>query len=222
MTPAKDLIVLAADKDAEQALSTLLKERMTDLGLRPITCSVVPHPQHDPAVVREAHHFLRGFLRSHQRALVVFDHEGCGQERREAAEVGREVQQRLDQNGWHDRSAVIAIAPELEIWAWLQSPRVAKVMGWPSWSGIYQYALSLGLWQADAPKPSRPKELMAAALREKRVAWSSSLFAEIARVTDPTACRDPQFRRLLSILSEWFPASKQTSHRRLQHKEAGK
>jgi hypothetical protein len=64
----------------------------------------------------EAHDFLRPFVRSYARALVVFDREGCGQEQRPRDELEQIVEQHLARNGWDDHAAAIAIDPELENW----------------------------------------------------------------------------------------------------------
>jgi hypothetical protein len=80
MSDKKDLVVLTADKDAHLGISALLN-RQADLGTRPIALECIAHPKHDSGVLMTAHHFLRPFLRYFEYALVVFDLEGCGQEK---------------------------------------------------------------------------------------------------------------------------------------------
>ena len=47
MTGKKDLIILTADKDAEQSIKSLLENRKKDLAIRAVSFKCVVHPQHD-------------------------------------------------------------------------------------------------------------------------------------------------------------------------------
>jgi len=201
----KDLIVLLADKDAENALQTLLRERTDALGIRPLEFDVFAHPQHDPGVLRDAPALLRARQPGYHHALVLLDREGCGREQQARAELEDEIQQRLNQSGWADRSAVIVLDPELESWVWQPTSRVAQVLGWKTWQELSAWASKSGRWEDGEAKPSRPKELMQAALREKQIAWSSSLFAQLAQSVSTRRCADQQFGRLVEVLRRWFP-----------------
>lgn len=94
----KSLVLLVADNNMEKTFQALL-QRPHALGIRPIEVNLVVHPHRDPGVLREAHEFLRPFLRECKFALVVLDLEGCGREHQSAEQLSQEVQQRLDANG---------------------------------------------------------------------------------------------------------------------------
>ncbi len=198
---SKDLIVVAADKDAKVGLEALLT-RHQDLGTRDFAFDVFRYHQHDPGVFLRAQEFLRGFQSTHSHALVIFDREGCGQEGASPAELRDLVQERLDRSGWHDRSGVVVLDPELEVWVWAARPRVARILG--------TTGPELRRWLTDVPtnplgKPERPKEALRELLRVNRVQVSSALFGELAAVIDFDRCQDPGFLDLVTMLRRWFP-----------------
>jgi hypothetical protein len=207
MPHTKDLVVLTADKDAHLGIQTLL-DRHGDLGFRPLTFECWPHPKHDSGVLVGAHHFLRSFLRQAEYALVVFDLEGCGQEKlgREGAE--RKVHENLTANGWEDRCEVVAIEPELECWVWDDSLRVSRILGWDrqylkDWLLHEEFLAS-----ATAVKPARPKEAFRAAMRAAKRQMSSSVFQDLAKSANVAGCTDAAFLKFLGTLRAWFPASR--------------
>lgn len=106
-----------------------LLKRHEDLGIRPIRFEVIAHPKHDPAVPRSASDFLRLYLRVFNYALVVFDREGYGGERKSRSELESEVESRLEANGWDGRCAALVIDPELDLWLWNSAQRVERLIG---------------------------------------------------------------------------------------------
>ena len=68
------IFVLTADKQTKYAVRGLLN-RPKDLGCRPLEFKLEVHPRKDAGCFREAHTYLRGFLKTYSRALVVFDNE---------------------------------------------------------------------------------------------------------------------------------------------------
>jgi len=197
----EDLVILFADKDAEQGVGCLIRARAAGLGIREITFKQAVHPKHDGGVFQKAEEFLRAFLRTHAYALAILDFEGCGQERRmSASEVERSIEGRLSSNGWDDRSAAIVIEPELEAWLWDPSLTVRSVLG----SGIAEAVLRGSLGLIDG-KPPRPKEVFQDLLRKHGVRRSSSLFALTASRIDFDHCQDRAFQKLRSTLRGWFP-----------------
>ena len=74
----KDLIVLAADKDMQSALTGLLRTRQRALGIRTVTFDILVHSRHDPACARQGVSFLQNYAKDYRHGLLVFDHEGCG------------------------------------------------------------------------------------------------------------------------------------------------
>ncbi len=207
-----DLVCLVADKNMQHMLQALLA-RHRALGIRAPRHTVVSHPEHDPGCLRHAHELLRLFLDQAERALVLFDREGCGRENTSREVLEAEVETLLADNGWKDRSAAIVLDPELEIWLWSDSPRVDEVLGWQGRSSdLRSWLREKGLLDAGnvgSIKPSRPKEAVEAVLRVTGPATgtrrSSALYSELASKLSVTRCSDPAFSKLRATLRTWFP-----------------
>lgn len=141
----KDLVVLAADRDAEQTLRALLG-RADSLGIRTLQFDIFLHPQHDNGCCHRAHDFLRPFQRLYRHALVVFDIEGSGRETLGRMPLEAEVEERLGANGWGDRAAALVLAPELEVWCWTPSPHTERFLGWSNGRTELEARLVQGGW----------------------------------------------------------------------------
>ena len=126
----RDLVVLVADKNIEAVMVGLLG-RPQSLGIRAISFDVFVHPRRDPGCLTGADDFLRPFSSAYHYALVLFDHEGCGRELISPEALAGEVKARVEGVGWADRAEAVVLAPELEIWAWTESPHVPR----SSWLG---------------------------------------------------------------------------------------
>lgn len=200
---ALDLVILAADKDMYSGLGGILRNSQ-DVGVPDLRYKILTHPNHDPGVYRRCQELLRSQLSLADRALVVFDREGCGsQQERERLED--EVETRLAQNGWNGRSAAIAIDPELEAWAWGGYGSVARVLHWPGGGeALRQWLEAKDYLRPGWAKPSRPKEALRHALHHLRVPRSPSLFSELATEFDLQACTDAAFVKFRGVLAEWF------------------
>lgn len=48
------------------------------------------------------------------------------------------LKERLARNGWAERAEVIVFDPEVEIWAWIDSPRTAMHLGWEDFASLRQ------------------------------------------------------------------------------------
>ena len=198
----KDLIVLVADNNMEAAIRGLL-QRPESLGIRPLLADVFVHMHRDPGVLNGAHEFLAPFTTQYRYALIMFDREGCG--RKEPAEdLCREVQSRLDGAGWSQRSAVIVLDPELEIWVWSDSPHVPEALGLSA--ADLEGLLRAKYRQRGQMKPNHPKEAMEEALLHSRTPRSSSIYYWLAQRVGIKRCSDPAFLRLRGFLQQWFPA----------------
>jgi hypothetical protein len=204
--PSRDLIVLVPDKNMELALRGLLELRTQALAIRPVSYDLHVHPQRDPGCLLHSADFLRPFTRSHRHALVMFDHDGCGQESASAAALEQLVLQKLSSTGWDDRAEAVVLVPELEVWVWSSSPHVPAVIGWagqptdlPTWLN------QRGLWQKKAAKPQDPKSALETALRQVKKPRSSALFQELASKVSLEKCLDPAFEKLKHTLRSWFP-----------------
>lgn len=205
MSGSCDLLVLAADKCIEAALSGILG-RSEVLGIRPVEWKTFVHPERDPGCYRRSPEFLASMLRSCSRALVVFDLHGCGREENGPDEIEREVEERLRAHGWEDRAAAICLDPEVECWVWGDIRQVEAILGWrPGAPRLRSWLVDKGLWRLGASKPSWPKKAFEEALRHVRKPRSSSLYLELAQRVDIERCSDLRFGRLRQLLSDWFP-----------------
>jgi hypothetical protein len=197
----KDLIVLVPDKNMEFSVKALLN-RTDSLRIRSITYDIKVHPHRDPGVYNDAHDFLRLFIGRFSNALVMLDKEGCG--RNESTNtITNNVQSRLDISGWWNRSKVIVIDPELEIWVWSMSPQVAACIGWEH-NDLRNWLRSEGNIREDTAKPDKPKEVFEKALRFKGKARSSSIFAKLAERVGLNHCSDSAFLVFKDTLQNWF------------------
>jgi hypothetical protein len=153
----KDLILLVADKNMEASLKGLLS-RFRSLKFRQVAFDLYVHPERDPGCLLRAHDFLRPFASRYERALVLLDHAGCGQDLEERSKLEANLERRLDGAGWEGRAAAVVIAPELENWVWSDSPKVDIALGWEGKTPpLRDWLVEKGLLQAGATKPSEPK-----------------------------------------------------------------
>lgn len=209
----RDLFVVVADLDAENAITTLLHDRQRALEIR-LDFNPERHPQgdllrysgRDSGCYRDAVDVLRTPQNTHSHALLIFDRDGCGAEGKSRVEIERAVEEQLQRSGWmQDYVAVIVIEPELEAWVWANSPRVAELLGWRNEeSELRAFLNHRGLWHEDAVKPSDPKESLRQSLRSKRKPLGARLFSELASEVGLRRCQDPAFAKLRSTLLHWF------------------
>ena len=197
----KDLVVLVADKNMEAAIKTLIEKRHKSLCIRQVQADVFVHLERDAGVFLKAHIFLQPFRNEYRYALVMFDHEGCGQENRPARKLEQEVKQRLGQSGWQGRYEVIVLEPELEAWVWSSSRHVPKVLG------LTPERMQQILQQFPKNhlgKPKHPKEAMEECLRQAKIPRSSSIYAELAETVGLKNCVEPSFVKFRDTLQKWF------------------
>lgn len=199
-----DLVILAADNDIMFACNALLK-RHEMLGIRPLRTKIYVHPYHDPGCRCGSEDFLRQFTREYRHAIVIFDRDGCGRDRKTRDEIENEVTVRLRKSGWEERAAVVVIDPELESWVFSDSAEVDDVLGWMGRTpSLRNWLEGKGYLTPGQIKPSRPKEAMHDALRHIRMPRSSSLYRQLAERVDITGCRDFAFQKLKDTLQSWF------------------
>lgn len=202
----KDLIVLVADKNMEFALHGILS-RTKALAIQPVSYDIRRHPEKDSGCLKNGPEFLANFAQQYTHALLMFDHEGCGQE---ATSVDRMVQNLAEElvKAWCDRAEVIVIEPELDIWVWSDSPHVGEILGWKDRTSIREW-LQLqqqykSYWPNEKKKPLRPKEVLELTLRTVKKPRSSSLYQALAEKVSLERCTDPSFVKLKTILRRWF------------------
>jgi len=198
-----DLIVLAADNTIRATMEALLP-RYGLLRIRPIEFEAYSHPHRDPGVFTTAQDFLRQFLKSHRYAIAIFDCEGCGSNSA-PHEIRNSLQQRLDVNGWKDRSNVVVLNPELETWVWSPSHHVATALGWRDFRTLKRWLVSQQFLAESEIKPRRPKEAMEAALQQARLPRSTAIYSKIASKIEFENCVDNTFLEFVATLRSWFP-----------------
>jgi len=200
-----DLVALVPGKDDEQTLRGLF-ERTESLRISRPTFRILRHPRRDPGCYSEAEALLQAFQSQASHALVMFDHEGSGQEERAPDEIASGVRERLIRSGWDDRCSVLVIAPELEAWVWSDSPHVDEALGWAGREPrLREWLLQKGMWPAQQAKPQRPKSALEAAMQEAHRQRSSAIYYQLAKSVGLERCSDPSFRQLVRLLRLWFP-----------------
>jgi len=201
-----DLVALVADKDIQQVLLGLLEKRQQSLGIALGTWQVNVHPRHDPGVLREADQVLHSMSGLARHALVVLDHEGSGRDATLAADLERDLTQRLAGSGWGDRAAALVIEPEVEVWVWSDSPKVDEALGWTEPGKLRPWLAQRGLLPAGATKPPQPKAAFDEAIAHAKLRRSSAIFRELAENVGLERCTDATFARLSTTLRAWFSA----------------
>lgn len=205
----KDLLVFAADADAEAFLRAVLSKPQA-LGIRPVTCDIKRHPQRDSGMVQSGAELVRMQKGRYGKALLLWDHHGSGRDREEPSGVEeRDIQGKLDSFTWSGNSAVTILVPELEQWLWYCESALAA-----HWSmtrddmalAVDAYAAQNGITAQDA-KRRQPKELFEH-IAKKRLRRTISPYdfekiGEKASVKALMHC--PSFQAIGAVLQEWFP-----------------
>ena len=200
---SKDLIILVADKNMEFAVRGVLT-RQGALGIHNITYDLYVHPERDPGCLNRGHDFLRPFSKSHARALILLDREGCGHESSAPEILEHEIEERLIESGWVDCAAIV-ISPELENWVWSDSPHIDTMLGWEGREpSLKNWLVEKGHWIDGEPKPRIPKGALEAAIRVVRKQRSSSLYHDLATRVSLDRCTDRAFIKLKERLKVWF------------------
>jgi len=200
-----DLVILVPDRNIEYAIRWILARRQS-LGIRAILPDIHTHPAHDPGCFANGPEFLQFAVKKAAHALVVFDHDGSGQEHtmdRSAMEA--DVERRLAAAGWEGRCAAVVIAPELENWVWSTSPHIDAVLGWSGrMPPLRAWLQQQGHWAANDAKPKQPKETLLAAIRAVGKSRTSKLYGDLAGKVGFNQCTDEAFAKLCRVLCEWF------------------
>jgi hypothetical protein len=201
----RDLVVLVADKDMEQATRALL-QRPASLGISAPTHDIYTHPARDNGCRTASHELLRPLASQCRYALVIFDREGSGGDALDREDLERQVEKQLAANGWANRCAALVLDPELEIWMWADSPELDQVIGWAGRRPpVREWLRTRGFMLTAEGKPGRPKEALHEALRHVRKQPSASLFAALAARAGLSRCIDPAFLKFKATLQRWFP-----------------
>lgn len=97
-----DLVVLVPDGAIRLVVQTLLTERRQSLGIREVRLELLMDPLHDASPESQIVMLLRGYLRTHERALVLRDLAGSGWEQRGALALRQALLKALKENGWSE------------------------------------------------------------------------------------------------------------------------
>ena len=201
----RDLVVLAADLDAEQVMTALLSKRTKSLRIRPLKHDIIRHPEHDPGCLLQSGGILSVYARTHDHAVVVFDRDGSGKEVKPRENLEAQVEAGLAAI-WGDRAVAIVIDPELEAWVWNTSAELPGLLGWSGDESLPEWLVGKGFLKSpDQVKPAMPKDAMRAVLSEVHRKPSSAIFRQIAEKVSFSKCTDPAFLKLLTTLRKWFP-----------------
>ncbi|MGV3533321.1 MAG: methylation-associated defense system protein MAD4 [Chthoniobacteraceae bacterium] len=199
----KDLVVLVADKQARFALTGAFG-RPESLGIRPITFDFREHIGRDGGTRATGPEVLALEHRRFSHALLVLDHEGCGEEDRSSFELEAELDARLERT-WGGNAKAIVIDPELDIWIWGSSNSLQGAIEWRDPKDIRAWLIDRKFVFDSNGKPKRPKEAIEAALHQIRMPRSAALYQRVAKKISLRNCTDPAFSRLRSQLEMWFP-----------------
>jgi hypothetical protein len=201
-----DLVILAADKNAQFALRGALR-RPEALGVRAIFHEFRMHPGRDGGVRTSGVDVLARERRRFAHALLVFDLEGSGADQKQTAvDLERDLDAQLEAL-WGPNAKAIVITPEVDIWLWGTDNALRDVLRWPSEVGGMREWLQLQGFVFDANgKPERPKEALEAMIPVHKQPRSSALYEKITGKISLRRCTDPAFLRLRETLRGWFPA----------------
>lgn len=200
----QDLVVLVADKNAQFALRGALA-RHAAMGIRPVTFEFRTHPGRDGGVRTSGPDVLAGEASRFGHALLVMDHEGCGQSDVPALTIEAELDAKLNRL-WGARGKAIVIKPEVDVWVWGNDNALRSTLDWPLDQAIRDWLRERGFEFGADEKPVRPKEALDAMRPVHKQPRSSALYEKITSQISLPRCTDHAFIRLRAQLMEWFPA----------------
>lgn len=160
--------------------------------------------QTDGAIHNRAHEFLRPYLSTHDRALVVLDQQFGGE--RPAAQVRDDIVERMNRNGWSPNNDVVVIDPELEVWLWQDKPQIARAVGHTG-QPLRAMLRESGEWPAHASKPTHPKDTLQQLIRTNRAGAPMAVYTRIVKAVGVKGCDDAAFHHFRDTLRGWFPAA---------------
>ncbi len=206
----RDLFVLVADSHAKATFSGLLLHRREALGIGALSLDseqdILVHIERDGGCRARGEAFLQPLCTQYKHALLIFDHEGSGAEKTSPEQLENQLEERLSNSGWGDRAAAIVLVPELETLVWSDSPEVDHVLGWNGREiPLRNWLIEQHFISQKSEKPTRPKEALAAAIRQVRTPLSAALFSQLEMRVSLRRCHDRAFLKFKSRLKQWFP-----------------
>ena len=149
---------------------------------------------------------------NYEKVILIWDHHGSGMS--DPLETQEQVQAKLNDQSWTDRSSVVAIVPELEEWLWcdpdalcrfyakINQPIAKELLD--KW--VAGFAKEHGRSTSDV-KRVLPKELFEHIVKVKiRRSLSPAHYEKIAELADLSKWeKSDSFASLVSVLRHWFP-----------------
>ena len=206
--PFKDLLVVAADKQIQRTIETLLSHRSQALRIQQIKVDVLRHPQKDSGC-RTASEILLDPSRNHYRkAVVIFDYDGSGENSLVPEDLESSLESRYESRGWGaDSIAFIVVHPELETWMFGATyTQLQQAVGWSQPETARDWLVQHGYLVGDEVKPKDPKDSVIAMLRLAKKPLASDVFVELASRVSLARCQDRAFQKFRDTLQRWFPA----------------
>lgn len=198
----KDLVILVADKNMQFAMQGALS-RPQALGVRALTYEFRSHMGRDGGVRTTGASVLSREKVRFRHALMLLDHEGCGQESASVQHLEAELNHQLAVV-WGEHAKAIVIEPEVDIWLWGADNALREALRWPQEGLIRDWLRQQGFEFSAEGKPLRPKEALEAMRRIHKQPRSSALYQKITEKISLQKCTDPAFLRLKAHLQTWF------------------
>ena len=212
----KHMVVMVADSEMEAAVNGFFKNPAyhTKLGCKAFDFNSqgdLVKLKNDPEVFHNGHEYLRGYVESHQYALVMLDKE-CGMTH-SAEEMAQHITDNLLSVGWsEDRIHVMVIDPELEVLLWQEDTRrLEEAVGCTlAAGGLRQWLIDHKHWPAGTPAPVDPKAAIDAvigcsAIRRKNKSHAR-VYGKFAEIVSLRHCTNGTFGALQGQVQAWFPA----------------
>ncbi len=198
-----DLVVLVADKNMQFALQGALARHQA-MGIRPMSYEFRSHMGRDGGVRTTGADVLARETTRFQHALMLLDHEGCGQEDDDSLTLETQLDTQL-RSTWGDRAKAIVIAPEVDIWLWGSDNALRETLQWPNDGSIRDWLRGKGFEFNADEKPLRPKEALEAMRPVHKQPRSSAMYEKVTQRISLQNCTDSAFIRLKTQLQSWFP-----------------
>jgi hypothetical protein len=138
-----------------------------------------------------------------RHALMILDHEGCGQETASVQQLETELNRQLAAV-WGEHAKAIVIEPEVDIWLWGTDNALREALRWPQEGPIRDWLRQKGFEFSAEGKPLRPKEALEAMRLIHKQPRSSALYQKITEKISLQKCTDPAFLRLKAHMQKWF------------------
>lgn len=213
---ATRLCMLVPDGAYELVLPALLTQRAASLGIREVDHEPpIKDPFKDSSY--EAVSLIRPYLRSCSHFLVVRDLHGSGWEEQGAEALQAKIMGDLLKNGCpEDRTKVIIVEPEIEIWLRIGSTHMKQLVRQRArangaevdmlFDQLVQEKLNAFGGVTVSGKPTDPKKVFEEVLKHYRISRSNVLYEELAKTESLRHCQVSSFLELVTTLQTWFPA----------------